>query len=64
MFIVGHHQNPRSKKDTKANIESYLEASEWWTNIDNDQLQGRKVDFLVWHLTTLIVTHHMYNHGR
>ena len=32
--------------------------------IDNHQLQGRRLDFLLWRLTIHVVTHYMYNHGK
>jgi len=32
--------------------------------IDNHQLRGRRMDFLMWRLTTLVVTHYMYKDGR
>jgi hypothetical protein len=32
--------------------------------IDNHQLRGQKMDFLVWRLTSHVVTHNMYNHIR
>ena len=32
--------------------------------IDNHQLRGRRLDFLVWRLITHVVTYYRYNHGR
>ena len=32
--------------------------------IDNHQLWGRRLNFLVWRLTILVVTYYMYNYER
>ena len=64
MYLVGHRRNPHSNQDTQASIESYHAALKRWMKIDNHQLRGRRLDFLVWRLTFPVVTHYMYNHGK
>lgn len=64
MYLVGHRRNPHSNQDTQASIESYHAALKQWMKIDNHQLQCRRLGFLVWRLTTHVVTHYMYNHGK
>ena len=64
MYLVGHRRNPHSNQDTQASIESYHAALKQWIKIDNHQLRGRRLDFLVWHLTNPVVTYYMYNHGK
>jgi hypothetical protein len=47
MYLVGHRRNPHSNQDTQASIESYHAALKRWMKIDNHQLRGRRMDFLV-----------------
>ena len=64
MYLVGCRQNPHSNQDNQTNIESYHATLKQWIKIDNHQLRGRRLDFLVWRLTIHVVTHYMYNHGK
>ena len=52
------------QSNTQASIESYHAALKRWMNIDNYQLQGRKMNSLVWRLTNPINTHYRYNDER
>ena len=64
MYLIGHRRNPHSNQDTQASIESYHGALKRWMKIDNHQLRRRRMDFLVWRLTTPVVTHYIYNQER
>ena len=64
MYLVGHRRNSHSNQDTQTNIKSYHAALKRWMKVDNHQLRDRILDFLVWHFTTLVVIHYMYNHGK
>ena len=61
---MGHRRNPHSNQDRQASIESYYAVLKRWMKINNHELRGRRMDFLMWRLTTHVVTHYMYNHGR
>ena len=62
--IMGHRQNPHSNQDTQTSIASYHAVLKRWMKIDNHQLRGHRINFLVWRLTTSVFIHYMYNHGR
>jgi len=51
---------PHSNQDTQANIESYHGALKHWLALDTKGLQGRRIDWLVWRLTTIIARHDMH----
>ena len=64
MYLMGCRQNLHSNQDNQTNIESYHATLKQWIKIDNHQLHGRRLDFLVWRLTIPVVTHYIYNHGK
>ena len=47
MYFVGHRRNPHLNQDTQASIQSYYATLKRWMKIDNHQLRGRRMDFLV-----------------
>ena len=62
MYLVGQLKNPHSNQNTQASIESYHAALKQWIKIENHKLQGQRMDFLVWRITTYVVIYNMYNH--
>ena len=63
MYHVGHRRNLHSNQDTQAS-ESYHATLKRWMKIYSHQLRGRRLNFLVWRLTSLVVSHYMYNYRR
>ena len=64
MYLIGHCQNRHSNQDTTSSIEAYHGALKRWMLVDNRDNHGKRIDFLVWQLTTPIVSHFMYMQSR
>jgi hypothetical protein len=60
LWMVGVRRMPHSNQDTQANIESYHGALKHWLALDTKGLRGRRIDWLVWRLTTTIACHYMH----
>ncbi len=60
LWMVGVQRVPHSNQDTKVNIESYHGALKYWFTFDTKGLRGRRIDWLVWQLTTTIACHYMH----
>ncbi len=60
LWMVGVRRMPRSNQNTQANIESYHGALKCWFALDTKSLKGRRIDWLVWRLTTTIVPLHAH----
>jgi hypothetical protein len=59
LWMVGIRRVPHSNKNTQTNIESYYGALKCWLALDPKGLKGRRIDWLVWRLTT-IACHYMH----
>jgi hypothetical protein len=51
---------PHSNQDTQTSIKSYYGALKRWLALDTKGFKGRKIDWLVWQLTTTITHHYMH----
>jgi hypothetical protein len=60
LWMVGVQRMPHSNQDTQASIESYHGALKHWFALDTKGLRGRRIDRLVWRLTTTIARHYMH----
>jgi hypothetical protein len=60
LWMVGLRRVPYSNQDTQTSIESYHEALKRWFSLETKGLQGRRIDWLVWRLTTMVVRHYMH----
>jgi hypothetical protein len=60
LWMVGVRRVPHSNQDTQANIESYHGALKRWLSLDTKGLRGRRIDWMVWQLTTTIACHYMH----
>jgi hypothetical protein len=60
LWMVGVRRVPHSNQDTQASIESYHGALKRWLALDTKGLRGRRLDWLVWRLTTTIARHYMH----
>jgi surface antigen len=60
LWMVGVRRVPHSNQDTQASIESYHGALKRWLVLDTKGLRGRRLDWLVWRLTTTIARHYMH----
>jgi len=58
--MVGLRQVPHSNQDTQASIESYHGALKHWFSLETKGLRGRRIDWLVWRLTTTVIRHYMH----
>jgi hypothetical protein len=50
-------KSAHSNQDTQASIESYHGALKRWFALYTKGLRGRRIDWLVWRLTTTIAHH-------
>ena len=64
MYFIGHCRNRHSNQDTTSSTEAYHGALKRWMLVDNRDKHGRRIDFLVWQLTTPVVSHYMYMQSR
>ena len=64
IYLIGHRRNRHSNQDTTSSIEAYHRALKRWMLVNNRDKRGRKIDFLIWRLTTLFVSHYMYMQSR
>ncbi len=60
LWMVGVQRIPHSNQDIQTNIESYHGALKRWFALDTKDLRGRRIDWLVWRLTTTIAHHYMH----
>ncbi len=60
LWMVGVRRVPHSNQNTKVSIESYHGALKCWLALDTKGLRGRRIDWLVWQLTTTITCHYMH----
>jgi hypothetical protein len=60
LWMVGVQRMPHSNQDTQTNIESNHGALKHWFSLDTKGLRGRRIDWLVWRLTTTIARHYMH----
>ena len=64
MYLIGHRWNRHSNQDTIFSIEAYHRALKRWMLVNNQHKHDRRIDFLVWQLTTPVVSHYMYMQSR
>ena len=60
MWLIGARRVPHSNQDTQGSIEAYHGALKRWFKLDTKGLRGRRVDWLVWKLTTVVARHYMH----
>ncbi len=60
LWMVGVWRVPHSHQNTKVSIDSYHGALKCWLAFDTKGLRGRRIDWLVWWLTTTIAHHYMH----
>ncbi len=60
LWIVGVRKVPHFNEDTQTSIESYHGALKRWLALDTKGLRGRRIDWLVWRLTTTFARHYMH----
>jgi hypothetical protein len=60
LWMVGVRRVPHSNQDTQVSIESYHGVLKCWLALDTKGLRGRRIDLLVWRLTTTIAHHYMH----
>ncbi len=60
LWMVGVQRVPHSNQNTQGNIESYHGALKRWLALDTKGLRGRRIDWLVWWLSTTIARHYMH----
>jgi hypothetical protein len=58
--LVGLRRLPHANQDTNNSIESYHGALKIWLSEFTRGASGRRLDWLVWRLTTFIVSHYIY----
>jgi hypothetical protein len=57
VWMVGMHQVPHANQDPQINIEAYHDTIKWWLKHDIGRTKAQKVEWLVWRLTNLVLTH-------
>jgi hypothetical protein len=60
LWMAGVQSVPHSNQDTQMNIESYHGALKRSFALDMKGLKGRRIEWLVWQLTTTIACHYMH----
>jgi hypothetical protein len=60
LWMVGVRRVPHSNQDTKTSIESYHGALKSWLTLNTKGLKERRIDWLVWQLTTIIAHHYIH----
>jgi hypothetical protein len=51
---------PHSNQDTQASIESYHGALKRWFSLETKGLRGRRIDWLMWRLMTIVARYYMH----
>jgi hypothetical protein len=60
LWMVGVRRVPHSNQITQVSIESYHGALKHWFALNTKGLKGRRIDWLVWRLTTTIARHYIH----
>ncbi len=60
LWMVGLQRMPHSNRDTQASIGSYHGALKHWFSLETKGFWGRRIDWLMWKLTTTIIKHYMH----
>jgi hypothetical protein len=58
--MLGLQRMPHSNHDTQASIEFYHGALKHWFSLETKGFQSRRIDWLVWRFTTMVVKHYMH----
>ena len=64
MYLIGHCQNRHSNQNSTSSIEAYHGVLKRWMLVDNRDKHGRKIDFLVWQLSTPVVSYYIHMQSR
>jgi hypothetical protein len=60
LWMVGVRRVPHSNQDTQMSIESYHGVLKCWLVLDTKGFRRRRINWLVWRLTTTIACHYMH----
>jgi hypothetical protein len=60
LWMVGVQRVPHSNQNTRTNIESYHGVLKCWFALYTKGLRMRRIDWLVWQLTTTIARNYMH----
>ncbi len=58
VWMVGMCQVPHANQDPQISIKAYHGTIKWWLKHDIGRTKAQRVEWLVWRLTNLVLTHY------